>query len=131
MKRRKSLAGGLTINTKYGNVLGNGRGTFTLKQITTRVDDTIAEAFYAFCGRLHMSPYDLLSAIIGFYGRAEILTRGVENKTLSRSEALIEIGRIVSDMKKFSNANGEFRKAAGAILEPYGVNIDELGVMHE
>jgi hypothetical protein len=102
-----------------------------MKQITTRVDDNIAEAFYAFCDKLHLSPYDLLGAIIGFYGRAEILARRLEKNEFSPAERLIEIGNIVSDMKKFSNANGEFNKAIGAILEPYGVKINELGVMRE
>jgi len=102
-----------------------------VKQITTRVDDIIAEAFYAFCERLHMSPYDLLGTIIDFYGRAEILARRLENKEFSRAEGLIEIGRIVSDMKKFSSANGEFTKAVGDVLEHYGIKIDKLGVMHE
>lgn len=95
-----------------------------------------------------MSPYDLLGAIIGSYGRAEILTRRlqnssraealvdfhgrpemqVENRQMTKAEVLIELGRIASDTQKLSRANEEFKKAIGGLLQNYGVTINELGL---
>ncbi len=109
-----------------GRVIGIGE---KMKQLTMRVDEEIAEAFYKFCDRLRIKPYDLLSSIVDFYGRAEILTRKVERREVTRAEVLIELGRIVGDMKKFANANGEFKKAIGDMLEPHGIKFDELGVI--
>jgi hypothetical protein len=109
-----------------GSIIGIGG---KMKQLTMRVDGEIAEAFYKFCDRLRIKPYDLLSSIVDFYGRAEILTRKVERRELTRAEVLIELGRIVADMKKFANANGEFKKAIGDMLEPHGIKFDELGVI--
>ena len=93
-----------------------------------RVEDDIAEAFYRFCDRLQMKPYDLLGSIVDFYGRAEVLTRKAERKELTRADTLIELGHIVADVKSLAKANGEFKKAIGDMLEPHGITIDELGL---
>lgn len=109
-----------------GSTIGIGE---KMKQLTMRVDEEIAGAFYKFCDRLRIKPYDLLSSIVDFYGRAEILTGKVDRRELTRAEVLVELGHIVADMRKFANANGEFKKAMGTMLEPHGINIDELGVI--
>jgi hypothetical protein len=100
-----------------------------MRQINVRVEDQIAEAFYGFCRRLEMKPTVLLSSIIDFYGRSEILTRKVEEKKVTKDEALIELGRIVADMRNFAKANGEFKEALGDMLQPHGINIEQLGVI--
>jgi len=100
-----------------------------MRQLTTRVEDHIADAFYQFCKRQEIKPYDLLGSIIDFYGRAEILTRRHEKRELTQDQALVELGRLVSDMKKLAKANGEFKKAIGDMLEPYGVKIEQLGLL--
>jgi len=106
-------------------------GRNKMKQITTRVDDNISKGFYIFCKKLKLSPYDLLGAIIDFYGRTEILNQKMEKGDLTKAEGIIEIGRIVSDMKIFSNANVEFIKSMSVILKPYGIKLDELGLTQE
>lgn len=100
-----------------------------MRQLTMRVEDQIADAFYEFCNRQHIKPYELLGSIVDFYGRAEILTRKAEQKEFTRAEAMIELGRIVADMKHLAKANGEFKKAIGDMLEPHGVKIEELGLI--
>ena len=99
-----------------------------MRQLTMRVADNVAEAFYQFCDRLQIKPYDLLGSIVDFYGRAEVLTRKVERKELTQADTLIELGHIVADVKSLAKANGEFKKAIGAMLEPHGITIDELGL---
>jgi len=99
-----------------------------MKQLTMRVADNVAEAFYQFCDRLQIKPYDLLGSIVDFYGRAEVLTRKAERKELTRADTLIELGHIVADMKSLAKANGEFKKVIGDMLEPHGITIDELGL---
>lgn len=100
-----------------------------MRQINTRVEDPIAEAFYGFCQRLGMKPTVLLGSIIDFYGRSEILTRKAEAGKVTREEALIELGRIVADMRSLAKANGEFKEALGDMLEPHGIKIEELGAI--
>ena len=100
-----------------------------MRQLTMRVKDEIAGAFYQFCDRQQVRPYELLGSIVDFYGRAELLTQKVERKELSRSETLIELGHIVADMKSLAKANGEFKKAIADILESHGVKIEELNLI--
>jgi hypothetical protein len=97
-----------------------------MKQINVRVDDSLGQAFYRFCERQRVTPYELLNAIIGFYSRGQILTEKAEGGNLGRDEALIELGQIVSDMKKFAKANGEFTDAVADLLQPHGVTITQL-----
>ena len=99
-----------------------------MKQINIPVEDEIAEAFYGFCHRTGMKPTVLLSTIIDFYGRSEILTRKLMENKVKKEEALIELGRIVADMRDFAKANGEFKGALGNMLRPHGVKIEELGM---
>jgi len=100
-----------------------------MRQINVRVEDPIAEAFFAFCHRIGIRPTALLSSIIDFYGRSQILTRKSEEKRVTREEALIELGRIVADMRSLAKANGEFKKVLGDMLEPHGIRIEELGAI--
>ena len=100
-----------------------------MRQINIRVEDAIGEAFYGFCTRLGMKPTVLLNSIVDFYGRSEILTRKAEEKEITREEALIELGRIVADMRSLAKANGEFKKVLGDMLEPHGIRIEELGAI--
>jgi hypothetical protein len=97
-----------------------------MKQINVRVEDKVGQAFYQFCERQRITPYELLSSIVGFYGRAEIITQGRDKKTLTDEEALIEVGRVVADMQKFAQANGEFLEGVAALLKPYGVELANL-----
>lgn len=97
-----------------------------MKQFNVRVEDRIGQAFYEFCKGQGTTPYELLSAIVGFYGRSEIVTEGRTKKTLTDEEALIEIGRVVADMQTFARANGEFLKAVAALLEPHGIKLSNL-----
>lgn len=97
-----------------------------MKQLTMRVEDEVADAFYQFCERQRITPYELLGSIVGFYGRGEMLTRKAEQKEVTREEALIELGRIVADMQRLARANGEFREAIAELLEPYGVTLSNL-----
>jgi len=99
-----------------------------MKQLGLRVDDEIAEAFYKFCDRVGIKPYELLGSIVDFYGRAEILARKAEQKQITRAETLIELGRIVTDMKSFARANGEFKQAIGDMLKPHGITLGDLGL---
>jgi len=100
-----------------------------MRQINFRVEDPIAEAFFTFCHRIRIRPTALLSSIVDFYGRSEILTRKAEEKKITREEAIIELGRIVADMRSLAKANGEFKKVLGDMLEPHGIRIDELGAI--
>ena len=100
-----------------------------MRQINVRLEDPIAEAFYAFCQRLGMKPTFLLSSIIDFYGRSEILTRKAEEGKVTRDEALIELGRIVADMRSLAKANGEFKQVLGEMLASHGIRIEELGAI--
>lgn len=97
-----------------------------MKQINVRMNDTLGEAFYRFCDGQGTTPYELLNAVVGFYSRGQILTEKAKKKTLTQDEALVELGRIVADMKKFAKANGEFTKAVGGLLKPHGVTLDKL-----
>ncbi len=97
-----------------------------MKQINVRMDDTLGEAFYRFCDGQGTTPYELLNAIVGFYSRGQILTEKAKKKALTQDEALVELGRIVADMKKFAQANGEFTKAVADLLKPHGVTLDKL-----
>lgn len=100
-----------------------------MKQINLRVKDEIAEAFYQFCERNQLRPYDLLGSIVDFYGRGEILTRKAEQQELIPEEALVQFGHIIADIKNYAKANGEFKKALSSLLEPYGVKIEQLGLI--
>jgi len=93
-----------------------------MKQINVRVPDKVGQAFYKFCERQEITPYELLSAIVGFYGRAELIAE----KTISKEEALVELGKVISDIQKFARANGEFLRGVAAVLEPYGVRLSDL-----
>jgi hypothetical protein len=97
-----------------------------MKQINVRVDDELGEAFYRFCRAQDTTPYELLNAIIGFYSRGQILSEKAGQKALTQDEALIELGRIVADMKRFARANGAFTKAVGELLKPHGVTLSQL-----
>jgi hypothetical protein len=99
-----------------------------MKQLNLRVEDQMAEAFYRFCEKVQVKPYELLGAIVDFYARAQILSEKVERQGLDQAEALIELGRIVAGMKSFAKANGEFKLAVGDMLKPYGVTLGELGL---
>ena len=99
-----------------------------MRQINVRMDDQIADAFYRFCRRLDIEPTRLLRSFIGVYGRFEILMQRVEGKELSREEAFIELGRILADVKEVGRANGEFKGTIEKLLEPYGVQLSELGM---
>lgn len=94
-----------------------------------RVEDKIADAFYRFCDRQHLKPYELLGVIVDFYGRAEVLTQKADGKKFSRAETLIELGHIVADMQNLAKANGEFKKAIADILRSHGVKIEELNLV--
>ena len=48
---------------------------------------------------------------------------------MAKDEVLVQFGQIVADMQKLSRANGEFKKAIGDVMEPYGIKIDELGLI--
>ena len=100
-----------------------------MKQINVRLDDHIAEAFYRFCQRQRTRPTALLGSIIDFYGRSEILTEKMESGEMAKDDMLVQLGQIVADMQKLSRANGEFKKAIGDVMEPYGIKIDELGLI--
>jgi len=100
-----------------------------MKQLNLRVDDDISEAFYQFCKRNGIRPYELLGSIIDFYGRGEILTQKAERKELTQEEAMIELGHIIRDIKSYARANGEFKKAISTLLEPHGVKVDQLGLI--
>lgn len=95
-------------------------------QINLRVDDKIHEAFYKFCRDQGVSPYAFLESIIGFYGRAQMITQAKKDKALTREQALVESGRLVLDMQKFAQANGEFLEGVAALLKPYGVELANL-----
>jgi len=97
-----------------------------MKQINVRIDDELGEAFYRFCQSQGTTPYGLLNAIIGFYSRGQILSEKAKSKALTQDEALIELGRIVADMKKFARANGGFTKAVSELLKPHGVTLNQL-----
>jgi len=101
----------------------------TLKQINIRLEDHIVEAFYRFCQRQRTRPTALVGSIIDFYGRSQVLTEKMERGQMAKDEMLVQLGQIVADMQKLSKANGEFKKAIGAIIEPYGIKIDELGLI--
>ncbi len=100
-----------------------------MKQINFRVDDSIGEAFSAFCQRIDTRPGALLGSIVDFYGRCEILAQKAAAKKVNREEALIELGRIVADMRSLAKANGEFKKFLADMLEPHGIKIEELGAI--
>ncbi|MEA3253616.1 MAG: hypothetical protein U9Q17_01565 [Chloroflexota bacterium] len=100
-----------------------------MKQINIRLDDHIVDAFYRFCQRQGTRPTALISSIIDFYGRSEILTEKMEGGQIAKDEVLVQFGQIVADMQKLSRANGEFKKAIGDVMEPYGIKIDELGLI--
>ncbi|NVM21756.1 MAG: hypothetical protein HWN68_08250 [Desulfobacterales bacterium] len=97
-----------------------------MQQFNIRVEEKIGQSFREFCKGQEITPYELLNAIVGFYGRGELVTEGLKKKTLSQEESLIELGRIVKDMQKFAQANGEFLKAVAALLEPYGIKLSNL-----
>ena len=98
-----------------------------MKQVGIRVDSEIADAFYRFCRRLGMRPSVLLTSIIDFYGRSEILAERFERHQITKAETLVELGQIIADMQKLSQANGEFKRAVGDLLEPHGIHVEELG----
>jgi hypothetical protein len=102
------------------------KGGETMKQINIRVDDKIGGAFYEFCKDQGITPYELLSSIIGFYGRGKMLTQKMDDEALSQEEVLVELGHIISDMQRFSQANGEFLEAIAVLLKPYGIDFDNL-----
>lgn len=97
-----------------------------MKQINVRVDDEIGEAFYQFCKEQEITPYELLSSIVGFYGRGQIVTKKANEKMLTQEESLVQLGHIISDMQRFAKANGEFQKAVAALFEPHGVDLSNL-----
>ena len=100
-----------------------------MKQINLRMDDQIAAAFYRFCQRQKIKPSAVLSSIIDFYGRSEILTEKAESGQISKQEVFVELGQIVADMQKLSRANGELKAAIGHLLKPYDIDISELGLI--
>jgi len=100
-----------------------------MKEIAISVEDPIAHAFFAFCQRIDIEPTALLSVIVALYGRSEILNRKAEQQELMREEALLETGRIVTDLQSLAKANREFKKVIGQILEPHGISIEELGII--
>ena len=75
-----------------------------MKQINTRVDDQIADAFYRFCQRQRMKPSALLGAVIDFYGRSEMLAEKAESGQIGKHEMLVELGQIVADIQRLSRA---------------------------
>lgn len=97
-----------------------------MRQLNLRVEDEVDEAFRRFCERQHTSPSELLGSVIGFYGRGEMLTQEAEHKVRTQEEVLVELGRIISDMQRFAQANGEFAKAVADLLKPYGVELGNL-----
>lgn len=99
-----------------------------MKQINLRTDDEIGEAFYRFCRRQKIKPSTLLGSIIDFYGRSEILAEKGKRGQVSKQEMLVELGQIVAGMQKLSKANGEFKVAMGHLLQPYNIDISELGM---
>ena len=100
-----------------------------MRQINIRVDDTIAEAFFRLSKKQGIKPTTLLGTIVDFYGRCEILCEQMERGEIAKDEMLVQLGQIVADMQKFSKANSEFRTAIGALLQPYGIRIDDLGLV--
>lgn len=99
-----------------------------MRQINLRVDDEIADSFYRFCGRLGIEPTGLIRSFISIYGRFEILMQRVERGEATKDEAFIDLGRILADVKQLSRANGEFRGAIEKLLEPYGIQLSDLGM---
>ncbi len=95
-----------------------------MRQFNVRIDDEIGGAFYRFCERQGTTPYELINSIVGFYGRGQILNE--KAKSLTQDEVLVELGRIIADMKKFAQANGEFTKAVAELLKPHGVTLANL-----
>ena len=100
-----------------------------VKQINLRIDEEIGEAFYRFCQRQKIKPSALLGSVIDFYGRSEILTEKAEGGQISKHEMLVELGQIVADMQKLSRADGELKVAIGHLLQPYDIDISELGLI--
>lgn len=95
-----------------------------MKYIGLRVEDDLGDAFHRFCNEQGVSPYELLSSLVRFYARGQLLKE--KANTLGQDEALMQLGDIVRDMKRFANANGEFAKAVSDLLEPHGVSLDML-----
>lgn len=98
----------------------------TMKQLNLRVEDEILKAFYDFCKKQGTTPYQLLGSIVSFYGRAMILRSRMDENKISQEEALIELGHILEDVRRFARANGEFREAVTSLLKPYGITLDRL-----
>ena len=97
-----------------------------MRQLNLRVEDEVDEAFRRFCQRQHTTPSELLSSIIGFYGRGEILAQKADQEGFTQEKVLVELGRVVADMQRFAQANGEFAKAVAELLKPYGVTLSNL-----
>jgi hypothetical protein len=99
-----------------------------MKQINLRVEDEIKSAFFRFCERQGIGPYEALVAMIRAWARAELLREKFEAKELDRAGALIELGRLVEDLQKVIRLNGEFRQAVAYAATPYQIGISELGL---
>ena len=99
-----------------------------MKQINLRVEDEFKSAFFRFCERQSIGPYEALTTIIRAWAQAELLREQIEAKKLDRASALIEVGRLLQDLKKVTRLNGEFRQAVACAAAPYQVDISELGL---
>ncbi len=97
-------------------------------QFSFRVRDELGEAFKDFCEDQGIKPYQLLEAIVSFYGRSRLVTQRMKNNTITKDEAFVELGKIMSDAKQFVKANGEFKRAMDQLLKPYGLNTKAFGL---
>ncbi len=99
-----------------------------MKQINLRVEDEIKSAFFRFCERQDIGPYEALTAVVRAWAQAELLREKIEAKTLDRASALMEMGRLVQDLQKVIRLNGEFRQAVACAAAPYQISISDLGL---
>ena len=99
-----------------------------MKQINLRVEDEIKSAFFRFCERQGIGPYEALTTMIRAWAQAELLREQVEARKLDRASALVELGRLIQDLQKVTRLNGEFRQAVACAAAPYQIDISELGL---
>jgi len=96
-----------------------------MKQVNVRVDDELGEALYRFCDRQGITPYDLLRAIVGFYGRGQLLIEKAERRELAPDEALIALSYMIPDRRKFT-PDKKFLGTISELLRRHGVDLRSL-----